>query len=411
LRATFDTANCRAEARGGPATTDRPYNESFAYDAFDHLTSRDTESWSKTRGFFSNDSYSNNRRTGWSYDAQGNLTDNLKRQYTYDAAGQTLVISWSGGSFSQVFDGDGKRIKTTDFGIATYYLESTVLGAVVSELDSTGAKQRGFVYAGGKVLAESGLIVHGEVSGVSVRKTDAHSGYTTIFEELDPMGADAYTEDPYLADPNYSGRGEGGPVYPGYGNIGDSSRDCTLDGVYYPCDMADRVLESGAALIGPENTTRYNYTKQRFEFFRAFADGYSGFLPADAVYAGGGRATRFSHFDYTSVTDEDGRTNGKFHPVFETIGVNDTAQNSITEKPFTEGDLDAMRAQIKKILAGGRCARFLSRLLINAGAGDDPPVHKNILDLFDAVRKQGGFVSATLNSQGSSRGTAASQEQ
>jgi len=79
-------------------------------------------------------------------------------------------------------------------------------------------------------------------------------------------------------------------------------------------------------------------------------------------------------------------------------------QKTVTEKPFTEADLDAMRAEIAKIVAAGRCGEFLSRLFTNAGAGNDPAVHKNILDLFDAVRKQGGFVSATLNSQGSSRG-------
>jgi hypothetical protein len=54
--------------------------------------------------------------------------------------------------------------------------------------------------------------------------------------------------------------------------------------------------------------------------------------------------------------------------------------------------------------ASGRCGTFLSRLLTNAGAGDDPPARTNIVDLFDLVRSQGGFVSATLNSKGSSRG-------
>ena len=50
------------------------------------------------------------------------------------------------------------------------------------------------------------------------------------------MGADAYTEDPYVADPEFGGRGEGGPVYPGYGNISDPSRGCTANGTYSVCD-------------------------------------------------------------------------------------------------------------------------------------------------------------------------------
>jgi len=37
--------------------------------------------------------------------------------------------------------------------VVTYYLLSSVLGQVTEELDGTGIKKQGFVYAGGKVLA------------------------------------------------------------------------------------------------------------------------------------------------------------------------------------------------------------------------------------------------------------------
>jgi hypothetical protein len=77
---------------------------------------------------------------------------------------------------------------------------------------------------------------------------------------------------------------------------------CTLDGVWVPCDMAYRALGSGAAVIAPPETTRYNYTKKTFEYFRAFADGYAGFLPADARYSGNGRA--FSLSAMAGSTDE-----------------------------------------------------------------------------------------------------------
>src|SRR5262249_26285508 len=109
--------------------------------------------------------------------------------------------------------------------------------------------------------------------------------------ELDPWGAEVYAWDPYPNDPQFAGgRGEGGPVYPGYGSVGLPSTGCTLDGVYVTCDMAQRVLSMGAAAYAPENTVQYNSTKKRFEFFRAYADGYSGYVPADAQYSGGGWA-------------------------------------------------------------------------------------------------------------------------
>jgi len=230
-----------AEARGEPQTQDRPYKETFSYDALSHLAVRTTSNWSKVPGFFSSDSYTNNRRVGWQYDADGNLTNNNARQYTLDAAGRIVFIS--GGSVNQFFDGDGQRVKTTEPNVVTYYLRSSVLGGqVIEELDGTGIKKQGFVYAGGKVLAEqyqNGAInfVHEDLSGVSVRRTNAQVGNTNDFIELDPMGAEAFMEDPYLEDPQFGGRGEGGPVYPGYGNISDPSRGCTANGLYSPCDF------------------------------------------------------------------------------------------------------------------------------------------------------------------------------
>src|SRR2546421_6418265 len=49
-----------AEARGQGATPDRPYWESFGYDAIGHLTARTTYQWSSAQLNIS-DSYTNNR--------------------------------------------------------------------------------------------------------------------------------------------------------------------------------------------------------------------------------------------------------------------------------------------------------------------------------------------------------------
>jgi hypothetical protein len=329
-RSLMKEALSGAEARGEPATTDRPYKQTISYDAFDHITLRSSKHWSRTLPYVSSDSYVNNRRNGWSYDADGNLTNNGSRQYTYDAAGRMIAVS--GGNLGQYFDGDGQRVKTTEPNIVTYYVRSTVLGgSVIAELDGSGNKQRGFVYANGKVLAEqfqngSLAFVHEDPSGISVRRTHAPSGSPIDFIELDPFGAEAYLDDPYIEDPDFDGRGEGGPVYPGYGNLSYPSDGCTLDGVYVPCEMASRAEGMGAAVIGPDSPTRYNHTKQRFEHFRAFVDGYSGWLPSGASYGGGGNARLFSGYDYTSVSIE-GSTSGGWHPVFEEIALEQNPQN------------------------------------------------------------------------------------
>jgi hypothetical protein len=102
-------------------------------------------------------------------------------------------------------------------------------------------------------------------------------------------------------------------------------------------------------------SVQYNYSKQRFEFFKAFADGFSGFLPAGATYAGGGTATRFSHYDYTSVT-VDGRTSGRFHAVFENIALQENPQNSTIDTIPTD-----LKARVMDIV--GNCAEVMSNFL------------------------------------------------
>ena len=286
-------AKSGAEARGEGPTNDRPYNQFFTYDAFNHLAIQNSRHWSKAFPYISNDSYTNNRRTGWTYDAEGNLLNDLKRTFTYDAAGK--LIASSGGSINQVFDGEGRRTKTIEPGLTTYYLISNVTGKVICHIDGDGTKTMGFIYALGGLLGEefqNGFVglVHTDASAISIRKT--HSVFGNIFDltELDPNGADVGISDPYPEEPEFNGREEGGPLYPGFGNVSNPG-NCTVDGIWMPCDMAFRMLGSGAAVMVPdEGPVRYNHETKQFEFFRAYADGYSGYLPADARYNGNGIA-------------------------------------------------------------------------------------------------------------------------
>jgi hypothetical protein len=57
-------------------------------------------------------------------------------------------------------------------------------------------------------------------------------------------------------------------------------------------------------------------------------------------------------------------------------------------------DLSKIRADLRKIAVRGRCQEFLTKLLERAGEiGNDKAKLTNIVDLFDAVLFQGGFVS------------------
>jgi hypothetical protein len=69
-----------------------------------------------------------------------------------------------------------------------------------------------------------------------------------------------------------------------YGSVSDFAGTCIIDGIVGPCDVAMGLINSGAAVVVPGGqTTRYNYQTQQFEFFRAFANGFQGFLPMGAT--------------------------------------------------------------------------------------------------------------------------------
>ena len=255
--ARLNKALSGAEARGEAATTNRPYKQTATYDEFDHLTNRSSLHWS--RGYVSSDTYSDNRRDGWSYDADGNWLSGAGRQQVYDAAGRTTSTSWSsGGSFSQIYNEDGQRVKAVESNVVTYYLRSTVLGGrVIEELDGAGTKQKGFLYAQGRLIghqAANGTVVllHEEASGTSVRASGVSSPFAVDWAELDPWGAEVYSFDPYLEEPGFQGgRGEGGPVLPGFGDISMPSTGCTrmLDGVLTLCDFFARNVNGGGILV------------------------------------------------------------------------------------------------------------------------------------------------------------------
>ncbi len=82
---------------------------------------------------------SHNRRSGFTYDNAGNLTNDIGQTFIYDATGQQTNASYL--SVSQSYDGDGLRVKKSENGDVTYYLRSTVLGGqVAAEIKNWGLR-------------------------------------------------------------------------------------------------------------------------------------------------------------------------------------------------------------------------------------------------------------------------------
>lgn len=247
-----------AEARGEPPSDNRPYHQSFTYDAFNHLTSQVGQHWSQGPNS-SDSSFINNRRVGSDYDADGNVLSG-NAAYTYNSAGQIAVVQWGTDNTVQGFDGNGLRVKTTETTVSNgqsstevrYYVRSTVLGGqVVTEMSGNGTKKRTFVYAGGQVLAWQRIVEgvqrvtweHRDPSNVSFRTTNEDgtmNGQTYVGDgapaELDPSGANADVFDPYLLEPPPE-ENQGSLI--SYGSFGDASQLGTTyswDGIPMPAD-------------------------------------------------------------------------------------------------------------------------------------------------------------------------------
>src|SRR5207245_7857883 len=108
--------------------------------------------------------FSNNRMQGWLYDASGAVTSAEGISYTRDAAGLAVHVDGESSHGTYGFDGEGRQVKTVlshpgfhgiTITTTTYYLNSTVLGNLaVAELNGSGQKNKRYLYAGARKLAE-----------------------------------------------------------------------------------------------------------------------------------------------------------------------------------------------------------------------------------------------------------------
>jgi len=191
-----------AEARGEGTTTNRPYNQTYTFDAFSNLTQRTVKNWWTVDTTLSQ-SYTKNRRAGWEYDADGRATD-AGDVYSYDAAGRNGHLEMSNqATATMAYDPEGRQIKTIETFVdenfqtqseTRYYVRSTVLGGqVLAEVDPSNTISRTYVYAGPATL---GWITHTNSFDLMNWEQRDPSGATVrgIGEkELDPLGADAGT--------------------------------------------------------------------------------------------------------------------------------------------------------------------------------------------------------------------------
>ena len=142
-----------------------PFQQSYGYDVFGNMTSRSGSYYNYMALPAQTDTptFTNNRRAGWTYDADGRVTyappsGGSGRSSYYDAAGR-LVRSddTAGGStliYTTSYDGDGRVVSEAKQNVTVAYtLRSTILGEPLTVLTASGAISLTHVPAQGLIFA------------------------------------------------------------------------------------------------------------------------------------------------------------------------------------------------------------------------------------------------------------------
>jgi len=238
---------------------DFPYEQYYGYDAFDHMTAR-SGSYYYQPDFSESGSYSNNRRQGWSYGADGNETHStgpgMFRDWTYNAAGQMVQVKETQTANNQFstyvsnYDGDGELasefLQESPTGIS-YKIRSSVVGEVVTRLNNVGNK--------------TGMTVHLDDRVTPARMSAADTGGVPFPTYDDPLQQSIAGDRKAVYDPLGNvipwRPWPGGPppnFYPRsssqFGSLGSSfgsaqERGCALDGIPTNCDTVMRLVNNG----------------------------------------------------------------------------------------------------------------------------------------------------------------------
>ena len=220
-----------------------PFTGSYGYDAFDNMNSRSGH-YALNPDQSDSAAYSNNRRSGWSYDLDGRVTTsadtsdsggNSTRTWTYDAAGNEVTVSEVRNSQTitntLAYDGDGQLIYesvTNGSSVSDYLIRSTVLGSVLTKLEANGSKNTTYVPTNGLVTALQQRDSQGHPT-VRLVQRDA-SGLQEDGQAYDPFGnIVSNTQPPVTGPPPYVpfyGATWGGASWSSFVNANNFSTGC-----------------------------------------------------------------------------------------------------------------------------------------------------------------------------------------
>jgi hypothetical protein len=238
-----------------------PLRQSYGYDSFGNMTVR----WGTyffQASQFQTAAYVNNRRTDWSYNAEGQITNvpasatDPANTFTYDAAGRQGTRVQTTGTvvttFSQGYDGDGELISavTAPSGSSStvgYDIRSSVLGTVLTELDQSGNKRSTHVSADGLLFASQNINSAGASVSSTIRNpvgTGERTG--AIYDPLGNYIPFQHYNDPRPPAGSYNS-GSMSSLTANQANPDSYGVGCRIDGVPTSCNRVLQAINSGQA--------------------------------------------------------------------------------------------------------------------------------------------------------------------
>jgi YD repeat-containing protein len=410
----YDHAGRVTSGGGSPAQT--PFIQGYGYDAFNNLTSRSgSYGWQYSQTDTA--TYTNNKRTGWTYDADGRLTyspanpSSSARTWVYNAAGQLISVTETTASSNLTdtngYDGDAQLVSevvTGGYSPSTDYLiRSSVLDAeVIVKLDVAGNRAITYVPAGGLLFARQTKDYYGQPA---VEWTQRDSvGVTEVGTNIWVAAYDALGNyvalQPHPA-PYQPPAPPTGMYGPSYGSVGSSfsnannySTGCmSASGSPSDCSGTMRQLMSlgfysnlpgvyndmGQSLSGHEAyvTDRYNAHYNASAGQTGSAEGSSSVYYGD-IYTSSVTISAGEDFVEASADDQVSWDMIPFLP-----------QNTqVVPLPDLRAGLEALLKKSK-----GDCGKYVQRLLDEAAKlfPQNPLQGKTVMELFEKISKQGGY--------------------
>jgi YD repeat-containing protein len=415
---------------------DNPYRQSFQYDAFGNMTQRSGFLWRKTMPTDS-DTYTNNQRSEWGYDAAGNVVYTDSGTGAFDSAGQKhfstssqtddlgsgnyrrfdAVIShsldgegWLRGrsEYRYVEQSIGEDFDFTEDTTDQHFLWSSVLGAVVAELNDDDELTTAFVFAGKRVAS---LEITPSSSSVYFRASNPQTGttYRTDYtgkggrqEEFDPLRAQLPKTDPYISQQRlYSDLKPPGKLFMNDANPYAYDNSCSWDGIPTPCEIVNGAWASGA---GDRLVDADVYIKYRTADNKTYVKTFSGKVTSslgglNVVWTGdtAGRAER-GFVPAFPRGMEAGLWAASMSAEVELVRnwrFSESSQSRSLQKPTGVmapiGGLDRMQMWLEEALKYRDCREAMQKLVAQIASDTKfAASHTDILDLFNALRAQTG---------------------